>query len=215
MSVKVTEAVVQRMLNLHEEGHSVRQIAKQLRLAPSTVSTHLRNTGADTNRALTATATAARLAKINEKKMALAERAMETAFVLEERITDEYDMPITTEEGVEWVTLPEPLLKEQLDGARAVESLVKTVDTLTAKIADPGIHAAENVLKNLVGGLVALVNSDAPNEDSGLSPEDRDHDYDISTDPKERPNDDDDYCDEDCNDPTHIHDDDEGEEETA
>lgn len=214
MSVKVTEAVVQRMLNLHEEGHGVRQIAKQLHLAPSTVSTHLRNAGADTNRTLTATATAARLAKINEKKMALAERAMETAFVLEERITDEYDMPITTEEGVEWVTLPEPLLKEQLDGARAVESLVKTVDTLTAKIADPGIHAAENVLKNLVGGLVALVNSDAPNEDSGLSPEDRDHDYDISTDPKERPNDDDDYCDEDCNDPTHIHDD-EGEEETA
>lgn len=214
MSVKVTEAVVQRMLNLHEEGNGVRQIAKQLHLSPSTVSTHLRNAGADTNRAATAEATAARLAKINEKKMALAERAMETAFVLEERITDEYDMPITTEEGVEWVTLPEPLLKEQLDGARAVESLVKTVDTLTSKIADPGIHAVENVLKNLVGGLATLVNSGTPGEDTGLSPEDRDHDYDINTDPKERPADDDDYCDEDCNDPTHIHDD-EGEEEEA
>lgn len=214
--MKISEFNQRRIVELHDEGNSVRQIAKILTLSPSTVSIYLRKAGADTNRSATAEATAARLAIINAKKMVLAEQAMETAFIMHERITDEYDMPFTVEDGVEWVTLSEPLLKEQLDGARAVESLIKTVDTLTAKIADPGIHNAQNVLKNLVSGLVGLVNSDAPNEDSGLSPEDRDHEYDISTDPKEHPtiNDDDDYCDEDCNDPTHIHDD-EGEEEEA
>lgn len=170
----------QTMCDLHEQGYSVREIARVTGWAKATVSRYLRIMGADTDRSKTAEATAARVRKMDERRIDLAEMLMDDAFSLQHRTWDKYEMVVSSAEGPQTVHLTEPPLREQADAVKALSLTVDTIDRLTGKIGTDEAANAKNVLTNLVHGLVQLV---GPAD--GLSEHDRDHDYDITTDPEE------------------------------
>lgn len=170
------------MLRLHEEGYSIREIAQEVGWANSTVSRYLRMAGADTDRSRTAEATAARVRKIQERKVDLAEELMDDSFSWRHRIWSEYTHVVNSSEGPTTVDLDEPPLSEQASGAKALDITINTVDRLLEGIGDSGVDDAKNVLGNLLEGLASLVSAD-----DGLSDGDQDGDYDIMLDPDQKP----------------------------
>ena len=170
------------MLTLREEGHSVRSIARILNFDPGTISRQLRKAGADTDRSQTAEATAARMAIINAKRLALAEALIEDAESMRERVWDKYQLVANSPAGPVTVNLDEPPLKEQSDGMKAVNVTIDTIDRLLDGAHIETKDNAKNVLTDLVHGLAKFITHDV-----GLTIDDRDHDYDITTDPDEQP----------------------------
>lgn len=176
------------LLKYHQEGMSTRQIGKLIGKSGAFVSVRLRQLGADLDRTQTKEATQARLALLNARRLKLAEDSLDDASHLRERLFDGYTLHLQGKEGVVGVDLDEPPLKEQLDAAKAIESLINTSNKLTDGIADPALSDAKSVIQSIVDGLAQLVNNPEPDEDTGETPEDKDHDYDITTDPDEKPN---------------------------
>lgn len=171
-----------KMLDLHEKGYSVREIARRVGWSKAAVSRNLSRMGADTDRSQTAEATAARVRKIQERRVELAEKLMEDAFDWRHRIWDEYTLVIPGPEGVEHVRLDEPPLKEQSDGQKALDSTIASIDRLLEGIGNDEADDAKAVLVNLVEGLAELVG-----DEDGLGELDKDHDYNIADDPDQQP----------------------------
>lgn len=170
------------MLDLHEKGYSVREIARTTGWSKAAVSRHLASMGADTDRSLTAEATAARVRKIQEQKLDLAEKLMTDSFDWRHRAWDEYIVVVAGPEGPSTIHMDEPPLRDQESAAKALAATVNTVDQLLNGIGNDEAAQSKNVLTNLVDGLAQLIGSD-----DGLGELDRDHDYDINDDPLEVP----------------------------
>lgn len=182
------EILNETILGYHKDGMSTRQIGKLIGKSGAFVSVRLRKLGADLDRTQTKEATQARLALLNARRLKLAEDSLDDAGHLRERLFEEYTIHVQGKEGVVGVDLEEPPLKEQLDAAKAIESLINTSNKLTEGISDPALSDAKSVIQNIIDGLAELVNNPQPDEDTGEIPEDKDHDYDIATDPNEKPN---------------------------
>lgn len=174
------------MLDLHEDGYSVRQIAKRIGFSHATVSRYLSRMGADTDRSKTAEATAARVRKIQEEKLKLAEKLMKDAESMRERNWEPYSQYISTAEGLELVHMDEPPLQDQGYGVKSVDTMVATVERLTSGIDTGDENAAKSALDNIMEGLTELVSKYS---DEGVGELDKDHDYDIATDPDQLPDD--------------------------
>lgn len=172
------------MWDLHQQGYSHREISREVGFAPATISRYLRLMGADTDRSLTAEATAARVRKLAEKRVNLAESLMEDAFSMQHRVWDKYSQYINTAEGAELVHLEEPPLQDQNHGIKALETLVKTVDTLLDGVDTGDQDQAKNALDEIMAGLTELVGK---HSDEGVGDLDQDTDYDIATDPEQQP----------------------------
>lgn len=165
-------------LRLHEEGHPVRAIARQTGWSHATVSRHLTRMGADTDRAGTTEATTARIRVLNAQRLDRAEDLMRDIEDLRHRIWDRYDVVVSGPDGPATVHLDEPPLKEQADGFRAIEAMVRTINTLIDSIGDDAADEGKSTINRLFASLTALVDSTG----LGRDPQDQDHDYDIADD---------------------------------
>lgn len=174
------------MLELHKQGLSVRKIAKEIGWSFSTVSKYLSILGADTDRSLTAEATAARSRKLAERRIGLAEGLMDSAESMHERVWDEYEQVVTSPEGPKRIKTDEPPLREQADGIKAIDTYIGTIDRLLAGSTNPDTDAAKNVVLGIFEGLGNIINT--AGADAGLDDGDKDHDYDIRTDPDQQVN---------------------------
>lgn len=170
------------MLQLHEDGLSYREISQILNRSTATISRYLQRMGADTQRAQTAEATAARMRKMQERRMDLAEKLLGDAESLRDRVWSEYVIVAQSPEGPVQTLLDEPPLREQADGYKAIASAINTVDTLLDGTGNDGAAEAKNVLTNIFEGLAKMVNPT-----TGADERDNDHDYDIRLDPNEQP----------------------------
>ena len=183
-----TAADKQAMLDLHAQGYSVREIGRRVGWNHATVGRHLNRMGADMDRSQTAEATAARVRKLNERRVALAEALFEDALSMRNRVWDEYVVVTNGPEGPDKVLLDEPPLKEQADGIKALHTTIDTIDRLLDGASNPEADAAKNVIMGIFDGLSKMFATDT---DAGVDPDDRDHDYDIADDPNENKRDDD------------------------
>lgn len=172
----------QAMLDLHAQGYSVREIGRRVGWSHATVGRHLNRMGCDMDRSQTAEATAARVNRLNERRIELAEALFEDALSMRSRVWDEYVVVTSGPEGPAKVHLDEPPLKEQADGIKALHTTIDTIDRLLDGASNPEADAAKNVIMGIFTGLAEMLNSD---DDSG-DPDDHDHDYDIATDPNEQ-----------------------------
>lgn len=170
-----------KMLELYEDGHSVRSVARIMGRSTSTVSRHLHRMGADTDRSLTAEATAARVRKLQEKRLDIAEKLMDDVESMRDRTWSRYELVTPGPDGASVTVLDEPPLRDQSDGVRAIQSMVTTIDTLLEGTGTDNSGEAKNVLMNIFEGLAKVIT-----DGTGVDERDRDHDYDIAEDPDEQ-----------------------------
>lgn len=170
----------QKMWDLHADGYSIREIAREVQFAPATVSRYLSKMGADTDRSQTAEATAARVRKLRERRVNLAEALMEDAFSIRHRVWDKYLMVVNTPEGVDTIDLPEPPLPEQGHGIKSLDITVATIDRLLSGVDNDESEAAKSALDDIINGMNKLIEESG---DAGLGERDQDSDYNIHDDP--------------------------------
>ena len=179
----VSDEQKQQVLDLHDQGHSYRQIAREIGISHATVATIIRKAGKPTNAAATAEATRARMARLNEKRLAHAEMLAEQIDDMAHRIWNEYEIYVNGPEGAERVVMAEPPLKEQADGYKGMQAMVNMIDTLQATLdtGDDTEHA-KSLLAQLQQGFEQVVALAGPDND----PLNYDSDYNIDTDPDQQ-----------------------------
>lgn len=179
----VSDEQKQQVLDLHDQGHSYRQIAREIGISHATVATIIRKAGKPTNAAATAEATRARMARLNEKRLAHAEMLAEQIDDMAHRIWNEYEIYVNGPEGAERVVMAEPPLKEQADGYKGMQAMVNMIDTLQAALdtGDDTEHA-KSLLAQLQQGFEQVVALAGPDND----PLNYDSDYNIDTDPDQQ-----------------------------
>lgn len=143
MPKRLSEKEIDIVVAMHEEGDSFLTIAKKMNIAKSSVSRYLRERNADVDRSRTHEATVARVRKLQAERVALAEKLMEDVALIRDRVWSEYSYHMSTPSGAVEVTTPEPPLREQADGLRAIPMLVKAIDDLTAGV-DQGESIGES-----------------------------------------------------------------------
>ena len=183
----VTTADKARMIDLYNEGSSVRDVADETGFSPSTVSTHLRRAGVTNRRAhQTAEAIEANRRAANARRLDQVLESQDDAELLRSRLWEPIDVVVQGVNGAETIRLAEPPIKDQAAALRAITAARLADHKLLEAMEDQGnsAQAAASVLTSIFEGLGALFAQD-PN--AGLSPADQDHDYDIATDPDEQP----------------------------
>lgn len=182
-----TKADVDRMVQLHNAGKSMRDIGKIMDIPYTYVSKCLAfRDDVDVDRERTRKATTTRLRMLEARRVAQAVELAEDIDNLRQRMWEEYEQVVATAEGVEHVYLSEPPLNEQARAANAISSLVAAQQRLISDVKPESDNKGGSVIDSLVDNLKSLVTSgkDQETEAYGYDPRDQDSDYDIATDPE-------------------------------
>lgn len=127
---KLTPEIKQAIEDYRDEGRSMREIAQLTGVSHQSVSMYLRSIGADTSAAQTHAAVQARMRQTQARRLDFAERVLDHMDDLFDRMNSPYDQVVSTPNGVEIVTLPEPPLRVQADALKAFQTQVRMLDRL-------------------------------------------------------------------------------------
>lgn len=174
---KTPEELENEVMRLYTQGRSKREIQNATGIGWGTVYDIIERNGPQFHdKNASRAAVQARLERIRQRRLTLAEDLTVDAERMRERVWGEYIVPMMGMDGVEEVRLAEPPLKDQADGMRAIESMIRTVDTIIASETVDETAEAKDVINTIFAGLKELVESDPP----PLDPRDHDHDYDTN-----------------------------------
>lgn len=176
-----------RVIELFNADSSIRDIAKTLKISwqrarrvldSAGLSPADRVTRKENNAALRKAANAEHLEQIRAQRIELAALLMQDSFRMRERIWSDYTTFAQGVEGPVEITMDEPPLKEQADGAKAIEATMRVVDNIMASVTDTSNDNSAAVLTTLLTSLQDIVDQDPTiglddnDQEPDLAPED-------------------------------------------
>lgn len=176
----LTTDEIDQIKRMHADGHSLREVARHLGRASSTISRTSVKLGLTWDRSQTAAATAAASADNRKRRVQIIARLYDQIETILARLeAPTYAYTTTTGNGVETVNLDEPPAHEVKALVQSVGSAAATAAKLEAIDADHGAEGAKSMLAGLAEGLRLVAghlddNPDTPEGGQGDAEDDGD-----------------------------------------
>ncbi|NRQ35999.1 helix-turn-helix domain-containing protein [Nonomuraea sp. NN258] len=173
MNTPVSADEIAQIRLMNEQGATLREVARTLGRAHSTISTIAAREGLTWDRsAHTAAATAAASADNKARRVAIVARLYGQVEALLDRLeADEYAWTTTTVAGVETVTVPEPPAQEVKALLQSISAATTSATKLESIDSDQGAEGARSMLGALADGLRAIAQQ-LPDDEPAADPDD-------------------------------------------
>lgn len=189
---ETTQDQINQMITLRRQGYSVREVAAILSdqgvsISPTTVSRHLRRAGVTGDETATQEATAARVKAARQRALEQALTLLEDAEAARERVYAPAKVVVSTPDGAQVLTLPEPPLQDVAKVLHTVERLITQAQRLLETIQEDTTEEAKSVLQALQENLEAYIALAEPDptifNEPGMT---YDSDYSVENDPEQQ-----------------------------
>ena len=149
-----------RIKLLHAAGKGRNEIAKELSRSGYTISKAIKEMGLGFDESQTVEATAARVAKMRDRRVDIAEKLLNDVELIHQRLWSEHTYYERGQDSLIPVTLPLPPLRDLRDGYSALQIALKGHTELIAGSTDATVESKRSVLANLIAGIHDVVARD-------------------------------------------------------
>lgn len=156
----LTEDEIEQIKQLHSEGKSRNQIAKEIGRSPASVTKVTKQLGLAFDESKTVEATAARVQAMKARRIDLAEQLLGDVEKMRDRLWSPHQYYERSGDSMIPITLPLPPLRDARDGYAALQIALKGHLELISESTDTGIEGKRSVLANLIDGIKKAVAED-------------------------------------------------------
>ncbi len=159
----LTQAERDKIAALHAKGKGRNEIAREIGRSAYSVTKVVKELGLSFDEAATVEATAARVAQMKARRVDLAEKLLDDALKLRERLWSPHNYYERGQDAMIPMTLPLPPLRDARDGYAALQIALKGHMDLIAGSTDSSVEDKRSVLANLIDRIKTVVDEDKKN----------------------------------------------------